>query len=272
MKIDVVPEKMKSLGSLEQWDGKYGIGPLNALHCTNRAIEIAKSKGIGCVALKNTTHWMRAGAYGWKAAEKGYPFICWTNTKPNMPVWGAKKGIIGNNPIVFAVPREKGHIVLDMAVSQFSYGKMTIYKNKSKKMPYTAGFDKNGNLTNDPAEVLRSSLPLPIGFWKGSGLSIMLDLLAGILSGGSITCDVAEDEYNLSQIFIAFSMDSLGGKKYIKQYSERLVQDLKSIPKKYRKHSILYPGEGSLDRRKENLKKGIPIDPDIWEMVKNLLI
>jgi 3-dehydro-L-gulonate 2-dehydrogenase len=268
MKIDTEPEKVNALGSLEQWDGKHGIGPLNALFCTERAIELAKQSGIGCVALKNTTHWMRAGEYGWKAAEKGYPFICWTNTMPNMPPWGAKARAIGNNPLVFSIPRKDGHIVLDMAISQFSYGKMGVYRDQGKKMPYDAGFDLNGKITNDPKEILKSYLALPVGFWKGSGLSIMLDLLAGVLSGGSITSDIPEEESNLSQVFIAFNTDNFG--KYINDYAEKLVKSLKSIPDKDTIHEVLYPGEGSLKRRKDNLKNGIPVDQKIWEKIEKL--
>jgi 3-dehydro-L-gulonate 2-dehydrogenase len=230
MKTDVEPSKANAFGSIEQWDGGHGIGPLNALFCTDRAIELAEKNGIGCAALRNTTHWMRAGAYGWRAAEQGYLFICWTNTMPNMPPWGAKVRAIGNNPFVIAVPRKNGHIVLDMAMSQFSYGKMGVYRSQDKKMPYDAGFDSKGNITRDPSEILKTYLALLIGLWKGSGLSIMLDLLAGILSGGSITAQIPEHEPNLSQVFIAFSPDRLSINSG--DYAENLINSLKSIQEK----------------------------------------
>ena len=270
IRIDAEPERTAAFGALEQWDGKHGIGPLNALHCTDRAIELAQTHGLGCAALKNTTHWMRAGAYGWRAAKRGYPFMCWTNTTPNMPPWGSKKPAVGNDPLVIAVPRKDGHIVLDMALSQFSYGKLGVYRSRSQQMPYDAGFDEEGNLTADPAQVLKTQRVLPIGFWKGSGLSIMLDLLAGILSGGSLTNEIPEEERTLSQVFIAFNADSYGGMDYIDAYAERLVQDLKSIPQEERIDTISYPGEGSLARRRDNLENGVPVDDHIWEKIEGL--
>ena len=271
MRIDAEPEKTASFGALEQWDGRHGVGPFNALFCTDRAMEIAKNHGIGCVALKNTTHWMRAGAYGWRAADMGYPFICWTNTTPNMPPWGSKTPAVGNNPLVFAVPRKKGHLVLDMALSQFSYGKLGVHRSRSAPMPYDAGFDEDGKLTNDPAQVLKTNRVLPIGMWKGSGLSVMLDLFAGILSGGSLTHEIPEEERTLSQVFIALDADTYGGREYIDRYAEKLVQDLKTIPEEDRIDTILYPGEGSLAKREDNLKNGVPVDSNIWDKIKKLI-
>src|SRR5262249_13701117 len=112
-------------GSLERWDGRRGPGNLNAYAWMGRAIEVAREHGIGCIALSNTTHWMRAGTYGWQAADAGMIGICWTNTLPNMPPWGDTVARLGNNPLVIAVPRKHGQVVLDMAMSQYSYGTLT---------------------------------------------------------------------------------------------------------------------------------------------------
>lgn len=92
---------------------------------TNRAIELSDKYGIGCIALKNTNHWMRAGYYGWMATEKGYIFIYWTNTIPNLPLWNSTERQTGNNPIIFAVPKKEGPVVLDMALSLYSYCKLS---------------------------------------------------------------------------------------------------------------------------------------------------
>src|SRR5579871_5733221 len=116
------PTLVASFGGLERWDGNIGPGMLNAYRSMQRAIELAQKHGIGCVALANTNHWMRGGNYGWQAAEAGMIGICWTNTMPNLPPWGGAERVIGNNPMVFAIPRPGGHLVLDMAMSQFSYG------------------------------------------------------------------------------------------------------------------------------------------------------
>src|SRR5262245_20616180 len=99
------PVLVESFGALERWDGRRGPGNLNAWSSMTRAIQLARQHGIGCVALANTNHWMRGGAYGWQAAEAGVIGLCWTNTLPNLPPWGDTVPRVGNNPLVIAVPR-----------------------------------------------------------------------------------------------------------------------------------------------------------------------
>src|SRR4029077_7469904 len=151
-----------SFGSLERWDGNSGPGNLNAWRCMERAIAISRRHGIGCVALANTNHWMRGGPYGWQAADAGVIGICWTNTLPNLPPWGAGDPRLGNNPLIIAVPRKEGHVVLDMAMSQFSYGAIESYRRKGAMLPVPGGFSVTGELTTDPAAIEQSYRPLPI--------------------------------------------------------------------------------------------------------------
>ena len=172
--IHAQPELVAASGALERWDGRLGPGPLNAYQSMERAMALSREHGMGCVALANTTHWMRGGSYGWQAAEAGFIAICWTNTMPNLPPWGASDSRIGNNPLVIAVPRSGGHIVLDMAMSQFSYGALASYRMRGEPLPVEGGFDREGRLTRDPAAIEASNRPLPIGYWKGSGLALML--------------------------------------------------------------------------------------------------
>ncbi len=182
VKVDAEAEKVESFGSIERWDGHFGSGIINATKCTNRAIELAKHNGMGLVALRNTNHWMRGGTYGTQAADANCISILFTNTQPNMPPWGGKDSRIGNNPFIVSIPREQGHIVLDMAISQFAFGKINDYKLKGEKLPYFGGWDNNNELSNDPEKILLKERGLPIGYWKGSALSIILDMLATLLS------------------------------------------------------------------------------------------
>jgi len=85
------PEMVNAIGMIEQWDGHLAPGMYSATICMNRAIALAKTNGLGCVALRNTNHWMRGGTYGWQAAEQGCIAICSSNTIANMPAWGGTK-------------------------------------------------------------------------------------------------------------------------------------------------------------------------------------
>src|SRR5438270_1599658 len=88
--VHAEPVPAAQFGALERWNGRSGPGNLNAYAIMERAMALSREHGIGCVALSNTNHWMRGGTYGWQAAEAGLIAICWTNTMPNLPPWGAK--------------------------------------------------------------------------------------------------------------------------------------------------------------------------------------
>ena len=138
------PHVVARFGAMERWDGHRGPGNLNAYAAMERAIALGRERGIGCVAMANTNHWMRGGTYGWQAADAGVVGICWTNTMPNVPPWGGAEAAIGNNPLVIGVPRKKGHVVLDMAMSQFSYGALESYRRRGELLPVDGGFDAEG--------------------------------------------------------------------------------------------------------------------------------
>ena len=127
-------EKVGGFGALEVYDAHFGVGPLIAEQMTAHAIELAKAHGIACVALRNNSHWLRAGRYGLTMADAGLMGICFTNTCMNLTAWGTLEPSTGNNPITFAIPREKGSLVMDMAVSQYAYGKLEIMAQEGKML------------------------------------------------------------------------------------------------------------------------------------------
>ena len=270
--VDAAPEFVSSIGSLERWDGKSGPGNLNAHRCMERAIELSRKHGMGCVALANTNHWMRGGSYGWQAADAGVIGICWTNTLPNLPPWGASDPRVGNNPLIIALPRPKGHVVLDMAMSQFSYGTLASYRLRGEQLPVEGGFDAEGRLTRDPSAIEASKRPLPIGYWKGSGLALMLDILAALLSGGQATHQIpaeSELETKLSQVFIALDPSSLAPAGISAHIADQIIAHLQ-FPPPPAGQPVRYPGERVLQIREENLTNGIPVEPSIWREVQLL--
>jgi len=270
--VDAEPELISSASAIEQWDGNLGPGPLNALICTDRAMELAEKFGIGSVALSNTNHWMRGGTYGWKAAKAGFIFIGFTNTTSNIPAWGSVESRVGNNPMVLAVPRDEEAIVLDMAMSQFSYGTIESHARKGEGLSLPGGYDNNGELTTNPAEILESHRPIPIGYWKGTGLALLLDLLASILSGGLSTHEISKhkSEYGVSQVFIAFNIKKLSNYPGISRSINAIIEDYKNSSPESDTQKIVYPGEQVLLRRKENLSNGIPVEKVIWDEIIKL--
>ncbi|MCJ8165382.1 3-dehydro-L-gulonate 2-dehydrogenase [Pontibacter sp. E15-1] len=261
------PERVAQHGVTEQWDGHLAPGMYTATKAMQRAIELAKENGMGCVAVRNTNHWMRAGTYGWQAADAGCIGICTTNTIANMPPWGGTEARLGNNPMVIAVPREKGHIVLDMAMSQYSYGKLQEYELKGKQLPMDGGYDVKGELTKDPAQIRETERPLPIGFWKGSGLALVIDVLVASLSNGRSTSEITaeENESGVSQLFLCINASHLD-----QSISERIIEYTKTSALMHEGDEIRYPGESSLATRRQNEQEGIPVNEQIWQQVQAL--
>lgn len=272
--IDARPESVKSFGSIEIYDGQRGIGITNALFAVDRAMTLASEHGVGIVGLRNTTHWMRGGTYGWKAVEKGYAAICWTNTESCMPAWGAKDTRVGNNPFVMAVPMQEGALVLDMAMSQYSYGKLQVTRLKGEKLPYPGGFDKDGNLTDVPGPIEESMRILPTGYWKGSGLAIMLDAMAAFLTAGSPTNEIDKIQQGsctgASQVFMVFDPQHFGGKAFSEAMATSVAEYVNASTPAEGKSEVRYPGETTQRNRVNFRANGIPVDDGVWAEIQAL--
>lgn len=266
--VDVAarPVCVSAAGALERWDGRCGPGNLNARDAMAGAIALARRQGVGCVALANTNHWMRGGSYGWQAADAGAIGICWTNTLANVPPWGAADPRIGNNPLVLAIPRRGGHVVLDMALSQFSVGALTGYAARGEALPVAGGYDAAGRLTHDAGAIVESRRLLPIGFWKGSGLAFALDVIAASLAGGQATHEIAEDpemETALSQVFIAIDTAAGGGQHEIDRIADAAVAHLTAGT-----GGVRYPGARTIAIRGRSRREGVEVDDVIWAEVR----
>jgi 3-dehydro-L-gulonate 2-dehydrogenase len=271
---DAEPVLVRQMGPMEVYDGQRGPGVLNALTATDRALELAAQHGLAVVALRNTTHWMRGGAFGWRAAEKGKILIAWTNTESCMPAWGAVDTRLGNNPLVLAVPRADGPVVLDMAMSQYSYGKLQTTRLKGEQLPYAGGFDADGVLTTDPAAIEASRRILPTGLWKGSGLSILLDVLAAILSEGSATHEIDRIDRGsctgCSQIFIAFDPDRLGSADHLRAVVDGMAAYVNGSAPATPGRVATYPGQNTGRTRREQTQRGVVVDDAVWQDVLEL--
>lgn len=267
------PVFVKGLGGLEIWDGQNGLGVTNATIAANRAIALAKEHGIGCVGLRHTNHWMRAGTYCKMAADAGMMSIAYTNTTPNMPAWGALDARLGNNPIALGIPCSAGHIIADLAMSQFSYGKLEYTLLNGRKLPMAGGFDKEGKLTDDPGAILETRRIMPTGYWKGSAMSVLLDLMTAGLSLGQTTMDIGmsdSEESGLSQTFIVINFGAVVDPAGVDRMLLENIQYIKGSTPADAGTPIRIPGETAIHTREDNLKNGIPINESVWEQITAL--
>lgn len=273
---NVEPECVQAFGAIERWDGKRGLGPVMATRFMARAMQLADANGIGCVAARNTTHWLRGGTYGLRAARAGYASVSWTNSRPGMPAWGGTQPRLGNNPIVFALPGDPP-VVLDMALSQFSYGKIQEAAFAGRKLPVPGGVGFDGNPTDDAGEIMETLKAgcyrlLPMGYWKGAGLAFILDAMAALLSGGLASPQIEKEttaDVDISQVFIAIDLKRMMEGEDLQGRLDAMIDYLKNghdnVPDQVR-----FPGEGTEIQRRKNTEEGIPVDESIWETINTL--
>jgi 3-dehydro-L-gulonate 2-dehydrogenase len=160
-----------------------------------------------------------------------------------------------------AAPGEAGeHLVLDMALSQFSFGRMETYRAENQPLPVVGGTDASGAPTTDPAAILDGGRVFPIGFWKGSGLAILLDAFAAILADGSATHSLTPgiDDPGISQVFIAFQPSKLGAREASARTRE-IVEELAKVSPDSR-----YPGQAALAHRRQSESEGVFVREDIF--------
>jgi 3-dehydro-L-gulonate 2-dehydrogenase len=205
-------------------------------------------------------------------------------SRPNLPPWGASTVALGNNPLVIAIPRrvisegggegESAPIVLDMAMSQFSYGTLAAYRERGDTLPVPGGYDNQGNLTSSPGVIEETHRALPIGYWKGSGLSFVLDVLAAMLTGGMATHDFSTDpakEVGQSQVFLAISPASVETIEELSRFAQgqsiaqKAIDALHAAKPIQPEKPVRYPGEGALRIREESMKLGVVVEEVVWE-------
>ena len=263
-------EKVSGIGGLEVWDAHFGVGPLIAQQAAQRAIDLAKTHGIACVALRNNSHWLRAGRYGLMMADAGMMGICMTNTCMNLTAYGAMEPSTGNNPITFAIPRKEGSLVMDMAVSQYAYGKLEIMAQEGGMLDTACGYDLEGNLTNDPKKIIESGLMLPMAMWKGSALSIMIDLMTSMLSLGRTSLEIgkpSDGEAGMSQMFICMNPAAVVDMDKAEEQMEKSIAFLNSLQLNGVKGGVHVPGQNLKKTRARNLERGIPVTEETWQKI-----
>ena len=265
-------ERVSGLGGLEVWDAHFGVGPLIAQQMAERAIELARTHGIACVALRNNSHWLRAGRYGLMMADAGMMGLCMTNTCMNLVAYGAKEPSTGNNPITIAIPRRAGSLVMDMAVSQYAFGKLEIMAQEGGMLDTPCGYDTDGNLTNDPQKIVESGLMTPMALWKGSALSIMIDLMVSMLSLGRTSLEIgtpADGEKGMSQMFVCMNPAAVIDMDKAEAQMEKTIAFLNSLEPKDGVHGVHAPGENLEKTRARNRECGIPVTEDTWQKIVN---
>lgn len=261
----------RELGAICVLNCDNGPGRYAAQQAMEHAKQRARDFGVGVCLAKKTTHWGRAHAYASRAAQDGFIGICTTNAIPSMAIAGAKKAVIGNNPLAIGIPgiNASEPIVLDMAMSQAAVGKVGTWLREGKALPENWGIDNQGNPTNDAAAILSGAV-LPFGEHKGAGLAVMIELLTAALAGAAFTQqlfagDQSGIDPNSTKIFIALNVNAFIDLHVFKQRVRFFLDYLKNEATPFN-----YPGERGWQVRQLNLLDGVPIHAEIVARLKSV--
>lgn len=191
-------------------DGDNGLGQLVCTRAIETAIATAAGSGMAAVATRRSNDWGCGAHYPLRAAAAGLICFGTTTSVPTLAPFGARGRMVGNNPMVFAIPRrDPPPIVLDMALTPVALGKVLRAADERTEIPLEWGFlDWNGAATTDPRAALGGIIPA-IGGYKGTGLALMMNVLAGVLPGGTHSVDVSNSGAR-GQLFVVISPELFG--------------------------------------------------------------
>lgn len=254
-----------------------GLGFYATQVAVEKTIEKAANSGISMVTVYNNNHFGAAGCYAKMIAEKGMIGFVTTNGAPLIaPVGGAER-VLGNNPFSFAVPRkDQEPVVFDMANSVVSAGKLMVAHHNGESIPEGWGLDENGEPTTDPYRAYNGGGSLvPIAEHKGFGLSLIMDVLAGVLSGANFGKDVSglanfEKATGNGNAIIAINIEKLMPKERFFERLETFLSMITDSKKAAGTEKIYVPGEKGADIRKRNLENGIQINSKLHEELQEI--
>jgi LDH2 family malate/lactate/ureidoglycolate dehydrogenase len=247
-------------------DGDNGLGHLATSLAARPAIEKARTQGVAWCGVRNGNHAGPANLYARMVQEAGMIGLYLAVGSANhMPPWGGLELLLSTNPIAVAVPAEdEPPIVLDMATTVAAYGKVKVKAQRGETMPEGWMIDRTGAPLTDPKRSAEGLL-LPIGGYKGYGLSLIFGLLAGTLNGAAMGRDVvdfnADDTSvtNTGQAILAINIEAFGDAAGFRRNVDRLSREIRESERLPGVERIWLPGEQSRLTRLKRETDGVPI-------------
>ncbi len=259
-------------------DGDSGLGMVVSCFAMRTAIAKARSCGIGYAGVRNSCHFGAAGYYTAMAAEAGLIGMAMANDTPSVTVPGAKGRVTGSNPFSFAVPTGEGDpILLDMATSTVAGGKVYAAYTLGKPIPEGWVVDEEGLPTADPAAFMRGCALTPMAGHKGYGLALMIESLAGLLTGAALTGQIASWMASDPALptghgaaFVAVDVAAMMPLGDFQQRADALCRELRASPKAAGADRIYLPGEIEWENRRRALDGGIVLPDDVLASLEEL--
>lgn len=250
-------------------DGDNGVGPLVGMRALDAAMEAASGSGVALALARGSNHFGPVSPYCHIAAQAGFASLIGSNATTTIAPWGGREARLGNSPCGFGFPNPGGDpIILDMAISVAARAKIRNAAKAGQPIPNTWATDRSGRTTTDPNEALNGFL-LPIGGHKGYGLALVVDLLAGVLSGAAYLThvkswvDSPEEPQNLGHYFLLIDTRRLGDTNWLSARMSDFADILHSTPPADSSAPVLVPGEIENRNLARARREGVLLDPSL---------
>ena len=269
-------ELIRSAGAMTIFDAHFNFGQVAARKALEAGLRQAQELGTSTVMIRNCNHVGRLGSYAQQAALRGFASMMAVNAPGpgGVAPWGGIERKLGTNPIAMSGPWGDSALVLDMTTSATAEGKIRVAFQKGESVAEGLLIDAAGNPTTDPADLYADPpgaiLPLggPLGF-KGYGLSVMIDVFGGILSGSGVCrTDLPRGANGVWMYFLA--IDSFLDRSEYDSLLEKYVETLRSSKKQSGVEEILMPGEIECRRENQRLAEGVEVPDETWRQIAGL--
>ena len=260
---------LRDFGAGVVLDGDRGIGVLGCMEAMDRAVARAKAQGLGMAVVVNTNHFLGAAPYCLRALEADAIGIAFSNSYASMSYPGSAAAVLGNGPFGYAVPTDAGFPLVYDAAMTTSSGKLNQWAREGVPIPEGfAGLDALGELTTDPNAVLDGGATLPIGLHKGAGLTLLVEILTGVLGGGSFLHGAAPEEAawrmdTHSQCCIAIDIERFMPVAELRHRTAAYVREIKAAPRATGQDEVLLPGERAHRSYEDCLEHGVLLEDDV---------
>jgi LDH2 family malate/lactate/ureidoglycolate dehydrogenase len=245
-------------------DGRNGFGFVVGTRAMDEATAMARESGVGIVAARRSNHFGMAGTYALQAIEAGFVAMVFSNASPAMPPWGGRTMLLGTSPLAFGAPGGKhGPVVLDMSPAVAARGKIRRAERRSEKIPPGWALDAHGRPTTDPTAAL-AGVVLPIGEHKGSGLSLFMEIFAGVMAGAAFGGEVGNQyetmdrPQDVGHFFLAMRPDLFVSADDYRTRMDALIERVRANPLAEGFSEILIPGEPETRYEARRRREGIP--------------
>jgi LDH2 family malate/lactate/ureidoglycolate dehydrogenase len=227
---------------------------------------------VGLVGVRHSNHLGVTAYHAMRAVAQHMIGLCLTNAGPEMAPWGGITPTIGTNPWGIAAPTDLGFpLALDMALSVSGKGMVRWNQREGTPIPTDWAYDRDGNLTDDPARAMDGPL-VPIGAFKGTGLSIMTDVLCGVLTGAAFGLAPYQDSTNhdVGHMLVAIDIERFMPWDEYLMRMRQFCGELKASELAPGFNEILLPGELEHRRSAERLRDGVPFDIEVIDILREL--